>query len=106
MSLLAAGLSAPSQVHDPDVTVLTDANFESFTQQELALVEFYAPWCGHCKNLAPEYAEAATQLKGSGVVLGKLDATAHSKHGISISGYPTLKIFRQGKVRVPHNKAP
>jgi len=86
------------KVNDPDVTVLTDSNFESFTQQDLALVEFYAPWCGHCKNLAPEYGEAATLLKDSGVKLGKLDATAHQGHGVSISGYPTLKIYRQGKM--------
>lgn len=62
------------------------------------LVEFYAPWCGHCKNLAPHWKKAATELKSSGVKLGALDATAATnlaqKYGIK--GFPTIKIFPAG----------
>lgn len=54
--------------------------------------------CGHCKNLAPEWKNAATQLKGSGMRLGAVDATAHqslaSKYGIK--GFPTIKLFTAG----------
>ena len=62
------------------------------------LVEFFAPWCGHCKNLAPEWETAATKLKGS-VMVGAVDATVHtnlaSKYGVK--GYPTIKVFKAGK---------
>ena len=45
--------------------MLTDSTFDNIYEDELPwFVEFYAPWCGHCKNLVPEYAELATNLKG------------------------------------------
>lgn len=82
-----------------DVVELTDSNFDKLVldSSEPWLVEFYAPWCGHCKNLAPHWAKAASELKGK-VKLGALDATVHqskaSEYGIR--GYPTLKYFAPG----------
>lgn len=62
-----------------DVIELTDENFDKLVMgsEDMWLVEFYAPWCGHCKTLAPAWASAATQLKGK-VKLGALDATVHT----------------------------
>lgn len=82
-----------------DVIELTDANFDKLVLQsdDVWLVEFFAPWCGHCKNLAPEWAKAAKELKGK-VKLGALDATVNQAKAqeYGVQGYPTIKFFPGG----------
>jgi len=90
--------SAPAEdddgVDESAVTTLTNDNFDQVVRDPTkdVLVEFYAPWCGHCKSLKPEYAKAAKALKGEkSLVLAKMDATAHDPPaGFDVQGYPTL----------------
>ncbi|XP_047530787.1 protein disulfide-isomerase A6 homolog [Vanessa atalanta] len=94
------GKKASSSSDKSDVITLTDSNFKELVldSDEMWLVEFYAPWCGHCKNLEPHWAKAATELKGK-VKLGALDATVHTVMAsrYQVQGYPTIKLFTSGK---------
>lgn len=59
-------------------------------------MEFYAPWCGHCKSLAPVYEQVATAFKKEkDVVVAKVDADAHKDLGerFGVTGFPTIKFF-------------
>ncbi|KAI9922504.1 hypothetical protein PsorP6_002470 [Peronosclerospora sorghi] len=83
-----------------DVVVLTPENFDEIVDgSKHVLVKFHAPWCGHCKNLAPTYETVALAFKKEDdVVVAKLDADNYkdlgSKYGVS--GFPTLKYFPKG----------
>jgi len=83
-----------------NVVDLTPDNFDSVVDgSKGAFVEFFAPWCGHCKKLAPDWETLGQSFEGSkDVVIGKVDADAHKDLGsrFDVHGYPTLKWFPKG----------
>lgn len=100
---LLPALASASSVID-----LTPKNFDEVVLKsgKPALVEFFAPWCGHCKNLAPVYEELATgfQHAAGKVSVAKVDADEHKSLGkrFGVTGFPTLKWF-DGKSDKPED---
>jgi protein disulfide-isomerase A1 len=105
--ICAVVLLASAYTEENNVLILTGEDFPGIIKEfPLILIEFYAPWCGHCKRLAPIYDEVATELKnaGSTVRLAKVDCDAHPtvKGSYSVQGFPTLLFFNNG-VEVKYN---
>jgi len=100
--LLALAFTVAEGYLNTKVLTLTSANFDDEIQADLILVKFYAPWCGHCKAMAPAYEEASHRLLEADppIPLGNVDATEEpalaERYGVR--GYPTLKIFKKGQV--------
>jgi len=92
-----------------DVLDLVDSDFDStLAGIDTALVMFYAPWCGHCKKLKPEFEMANGDLLANDppVTLVKVDCTEGGKDSCNrfeVKGYPTLKIFKNGELSSDYN---
>jgi protein disulfide isomerase len=85
----------PPKKNDGDVKVVVGRTFNKYVLDKTkhVMIEFYAPWCGHCKALEPKYEEAAKILKKkfANVTLAKLDATANDiPYPFEAKAYPTL----------------
>jgi len=66
------------------------------------LIEFYAPWCGHCKTLAPKFEAAAKKIANNkNIIIAKCDATANEIPGVNIKGFPTLKFYKGNDKKNP-----
>jgi len=84
-----------------NVSEFTDANFQSevLESAEPVLVDFWAPWCGPCRMIAPMIEELAGEYAGS-VKIGKLniDDSPNAAGSFGVSSIPTLMIFKGGDV--------
>ncbi|KEG08580.1 putative protein disulfide isomerase [Trypanosoma grayi] len=107
--LVAAAFPSVALAEDPSeplegVADLNAATFDAQVGKDIpALVEFYAPWCGHCKNLVPEMQKLGLAAKAASgkVLVGKVDATQHGDLAgrFGVSGYPTILFFPAGSVK-------
>ncbi|KZT07109.1 protein disulfide isomerase [Laetiporus sulphureus 93-53] len=97
-SLFAAALTVGGALASNVIDLVPDNFDEVVGQGKPALVEFFAPWCGHCKNLAPVYEEVANSFAHAKdkVVIAKVDADGVGKplgQKYGVTGFPTLKWF-------------
>ena len=105
----AAVLAADSAAGTANVLTITADSFDqAVADHSFLVVEFYAPWCGHCKSLAPEWEKAATELKGDtsagqAITLAMVDATVERSlaEKFHIGGFPTIKIFEGNSAANP-----
>jgi len=106
MMLMCALVAAEDPTAEvPGVQDLTPETFDGVVNGKIhALVEFYAPWCGHCKKLTPEFKKLGEKILSdpklkSRVVVAKVNADAHRALGtrFGVTGFPTLKWFARGQ---------
>jgi protein disulfide-isomerase A1 len=91
--------------NDGPVKILVHKNFDQITTANNVFVEFYAPWCGHCKSLAPIWDQLGQHFKDAktDVTIAKIDATANYVDGsFGVTGFPTLIFLKADGTRVPY----
>jgi len=86
------------------VAVLSADNFESTISKGVTFVKFFAPWCGHCKRLAPTWVQLADKYASTeGVTIAKVDCTSNDNknkelcNAQGVNGFPTLNIYKDGE---------
>ncbi|SNX82395.1 uncharacterized protein MEPE_01101 [Melanopsichium pennsylvanicum] len=98
----ASVLSGPLPNFDAAITSLTGGNFTSATETGMWFVEFYSPYCGHCKRFAPifhDLAESNNHLQDSSEFhIARVNCIAQDDLCVrqNIDAYPSLELFRDG----------
>jgi len=89
--------------NDAPAKTVVARNFKEIVNQDKdVLIEFYAPWCGHCKKLAPVWDELGEKLANENVVIAKMDATANDVPSVfTVTGFPTIYWVPKGKKDAP-----
>lgn len=90
--------------HDTEevgVLQLTTDSFQHGIEKGVTLVKFFAPWCGHCKRMAPTWDELATKFVGNHLVkIAKVDCTISDNKELcseqEVNGFPTIYIYKDG----------
>merc|ERR1711920_1028498 len=96
--------AVPTEPQEDPVKVVVGKNLEElvFSKEKDVLLEVYAPWCGHCKKLEPEYLKVAKKVIKEGfediLVIAKMDGTQNDSpvEAISWTGFPTLYYVKAG----------
>jgi protein disulfide-isomerase A4 len=113
MKVISSGKAKPYVKSQPapkndkgPVKTLVAANFDKIVNDESkdVLIEFYAPWCGHCKQFEPKYAQLAAKLKSEqpNLILAKFDATTNdAPQNFNVEGFPTIFFAPSGKKSTP-----
>merc|ERR1712038_2082441 len=91
LTLLALGAASASAA----VPSLTPDNYDAMTDGKTVFIKFFAPWCGHCKKMAPDWEKLAGEWEGNDIgLVAEVDCTADGKplcDANGVKGFPTLK---------------